>query len=162
MSVKILNTNLNQLDSLRVFIYLCLWKPNLINIRNIYCLYNTLFILLQVEAVGYHSKIVSFTVHDNKSKYPKLTTLRIELQDSSVYTTPEEITTEKMLKQEETTKSITKTYTRVSPKLSNRFGVLKEESEANIVPLEVKLNGAIKSIIDAIILFNCSFILLLR
>lgn len=117
--------------------------------------------------MGYHSEIESFTVLDNTSKYPKLTALRIELHNSSVYTTTEEITTEKITteeipKQEETTKAITKIYTRVSPRFSNRFGFFEEESEANIVSLEVKLNGAFKSIIDDIILFNFSFILLLR
>lgn len=72
------------------------------------------------------------------------------------------MTTEETPTHEETTQAITTTYTRVSPKLSGRFGFFKEESKENIVALEVKQGRANKSIFNDSILFNFSFILLLR
>lgn len=48
---------------------------------------------MEVEAAGYHTKQVSFTVPEYKNTYPKLTFLEIKLQNSSLPTTTEETTT---------------------------------------------------------------------
>lgn len=79
--------------------------------------YNYLF-GLQIEANGYHTKTMPFTIHEFKKEYPKLLFLEVILQNSSIYTT----TTEK------TTSDVPTTTVSKMTKFSSQFASSSESS----------------------------------